>query len=114
MHIASQCLTFSVAGGSFCSDFGSFEFDTLLQICICVDKDARWRWQYIPLSIKSGATVDARLDHQKAASDSMKNSGIKALRVLPHVCIKSKSSIFGYLGGKVILSTMDTCLEGLE
>lgn len=66
--------------------------------CLGLDKDARWRWQHIPLSIKSGVTVDARLEHQKATSDdSVKDSGIKALRLLPHVCIKSKSSVFGYL-----------------
>lgn len=64
-----------------------------------VDKNARWRWQYVPLSIKSGVTLDARLDHQKVTSDdSFENSRIQTFRLLPHFCIKLRTPVFGSLG----------------
>ncbi|XP_024400487.1 uncharacterized protein [Physcomitrium patens] len=72
-----------------------------------LDKDARWRWQHIPLSIKSGVKVDTRLDRQESAGDnSLKSSGIKTIRLLPHFCIKSKSSIFGTLALRPIVEVV--------
>lgn len=63
-----------------------------------LDKNARWRWQYVPLSIKSGVTLDARLDHQNVSNDdSLKNSRIQAFRLLPRVCIKLRTPVFGNL-----------------
>lgn len=87
----------------------------LLQIRVHVDKDARWRWQHIPLSIKSGVKVDTRLDRQESAGDnSLKSSGIKTIRLLPHFCIKSKSSIFGSLGKNLDLHSLFTGCKFLE
>jgi hypothetical protein len=72
--------------------------------CLGLGDDARWRWQWIPLSLQTGMKIEGLLQHsqQKVAADNSpcQNESLymQSIRTFPFARIKVLSPIFGKLG----------------
>jgi hypothetical protein len=72
--------------------------------CLGLGDDARWRWQWIPLSLQTGMKIEGSLQHsqQKVAADNSpcQNESLymQSIQTFPFARIKVLSPIFGKLG----------------
>jgi hypothetical protein len=71
---------------------------------VVTSDNARWRWQWIPLSLQTGMKIEGSLQHsqQKVAADNSpcQNESLymQSIRTFPFARIKVLSPIFGKLG----------------
>ncbi|CAM6042872.1 unnamed protein product [Sphagnum compactum] len=80
--------------------------------CLGLGDDARWRWQWIPLSLQTGMKIEGSLQHsqQKVTADNSpcQNESLymQSIRTFPFARIKVLSPIFGKLALRPVLELL--------